>query len=246
MTASHPTYCIARYNFIDGAKYKFTEFVYSFYHKKGASIVARFNHKNVHFSHKDFHIASTKRELKLNNFKRFIKPTDNEFDFALPHMVGKNSKKLVFLGNLHEDKDDNTILWCDGLATLPKSCISHPYHANSGDHVISAQISDILYQFSHLIVRNAHKFKYLRDIIISKYGNSFDADSIVTVGYIETNYKQRLELDIVYQVRLMNIECVDHPKYPFVIQIKVNIVQHGIKTSETTLKIYPVFLRSHL
>eukprot|EP01084_Bolivina_argentea_P108874 194594_1 len=246
LTASHPTYIETYYKNIDNGR--FYETIQNFYHSKGGSIVATLYSKAIRFTEKQFKQFKIKRQIKTEKWKqKYIEPTDNEFNFALPHMVGHNSKKLVFLSDLKEENNNIYSLYCDGLNTMNKNFTFHPYHGGSGDHINSGGVQDILYQFIHLIVRNAKKFKYLKDKIIKKYGNDFDIETSVIVGSWYIKYKKSLELNTVYMVKLLNLKCIDDDmKYPFVFEIKLKIVQHGIETTDVMLKVYPVFSRCRL
>lgn len=246
LTASHPTYCELRYNLIDEGKYKFAEYKYRFYHSKGGSVVATLYSKLVCLTEKDLKRIQSKRLAKTEKWKKlYIEPTDDTFEFAVPHMVGKNNPRLVFLGNLKQDSDSDRI-YCEGLNTLRKNFFNHPYLHGSTDHINSGGTHDILYQFGHLIVRNAFKFDFVGERIRAKYGNNFDVNSVVTVGYFDIDYKGRLELNTVYRVELLDLQCLSDHKYPFIISMKVRIVQHGINTTDVKFKMYPVFARSRL
>ena len=119
---------------------------------------------------------------------------------------------------------------------------------DSGDHVNSLHIRDILYQFSHLIVRNAYndKFRYLNNIIQKQYGSDFDSNCCVAMIYQEVDYKRFIELNYVYQVILMSLKCIESIKYPFILELIIKIVQHDVNTTNATIRIAPVFARSNL
>eukprot|EP01084_Bolivina_argentea_P088519 159820_1 len=247
ITASHPTFVKTKYQFIENGKYVIWN--HSFYLQKGSSMVAKLYGKYRILSDKQLKKTSSKRHENRKRWKRMSGQSIANIDFALPHKVGHNNIKNVFLSDLKINTHKSTKLYsiyCDGFNTLNKTFINHPFHLGTGDHINSGVLRDILCQFAHLIVRNAFNFDYLRNTIISKYGIDFDTNCSVTSICSDIYFKRTLELDIVYKVLLLSVKCLDNVRFPFMIQMKIKIIQHEIEAVNATITTCPIFRQSRL
>eukprot|EP01084_Bolivina_argentea_P268880 456838_1 len=199
LIASHPRFGSFKYErTVDHRGKGIFLYTISLFDKKNGFCMASMKCVNREFTKQRVEEIEKMRKYELKQYKK----DSNEIEYTLPYFVGYSSKKYVFLSNLKQINSYK--LFCNGLCTFNKAFTFHPWVGGSGDHINSTHVMDILYQFSHLIVRNGNQYNELKNIFNKL--KCFDSECNVTIYKWDVLFLKYLELDYKFSVVLNNIQ----------------------------------------
>eukprot|EP01084_Bolivina_argentea_P137387 241951_1 len=141
--ASHPQYMeyVVSYDQIGGTCYFYSD-------KNKSHLIAKSSFKLSRSKDKQIRVQLPKDKINANKSNKI-----ENIVFALPHMVGLNSKRYVLLSDLMFNHKNKEIFSSAKLTTSMFK--NNPLVVGSGDHINTAHVHQLLHQFCHLIVRNS-------------------------------------------------------------------------------------------